>query len=71
VFPGKTIAMPDRSTDTVRLEPSDQVLIAAISGPTPKIVIIRFRLSVPRSDPTANSAAAAPDSAVSDGRRAK
>src|SRR5215472_17643263 len=30
-----------------------------------------FELSVPRSDPTANSAAAAPDSAVSDGRRVK
>ena len=28
----------------VRLERGDQVLIAAISGPTPKIVIIRFRL---------------------------
>jgi len=28
----------------VRVERGDQVLIAAISGPTPKIVIIRFRL---------------------------
>ena len=28
----------------LRLERGDQVLIAAISGPTPKIVIIRFRL---------------------------
>jgi hypothetical protein len=28
----------------VRLERGDQVLIAAISGPTPKIVIIRLRL---------------------------
>jgi hypothetical protein len=28
----------------VRLVSGDQVLIAAISGPTPKIVIIRFRL---------------------------
>ena len=27
-----------------RLERGDQVLIAAISGPTPKIAIIRFRL---------------------------
>ena len=44
MFPGKTIGMPDRSTDTVRLERGDQVLIAAISGPTPNIVIIRFRL---------------------------
>jgi hypothetical protein len=28
----------------VRLERGDQALIAAISGPTPKIVIIRLRL---------------------------
>jgi len=28
----------------LRLERGDQVLIAAISGPTPKIVIIRLRL---------------------------
>ena len=28
----------------LRLERGDQVLIAAINGPTPKIVIIRFRL---------------------------
>src|SRR5262245_55150226 len=34
-----------RQTDwRVRVERGDQVLIAAISGPTPKIVIIRFRL---------------------------
>src|SRR5258707_8389318 len=30
--------------DCARLERGDQVLIAAISGPTPKIVIIRLRL---------------------------
>jgi hypothetical protein len=28
----------------LRLEMGDQALIAAISGPAPKIVIIRFRL---------------------------
>jgi hypothetical protein len=28
----------------VRLERGDQALIAAISGPAPKIAIIRFRL---------------------------
>jgi len=28
----------------MRVERGDQVLIATISGPTPKIVIIRFRL---------------------------
>jgi len=39
----KTVWMPGRSTD-VWLERGDQVLIVAISGPTPKIVIIRFRL---------------------------
>jgi hypothetical protein len=34
-----------RQTDwRVRVKRGDQVLIAAISGATPKIVIIRFRL---------------------------
>ena len=35
--------MRGRSTDACGLN-EDQVLIAAIRGPTPKIVIIRFRL---------------------------
>jgi hypothetical protein len=43
VFPAVTVETPvvDRR---LRLKRGDQVLITAISGPTPKIVIIRLRL---------------------------
>ena len=39
MFPGQTVGCR-----VDRLPRGDQVLIAAISGPTPKIVIIRFRV---------------------------
>jgi hypothetical protein len=43
VFPSMTLGMlGDRLTRYMR--PGDQVLIAAISGPTPKIVVIHLRL---------------------------
>ena len=41
-FPGREGR--NRSVGARGLEQCDQVLIASISGPTPKIVIIRLRL---------------------------
>jgi hypothetical protein len=43
-FPAVTVETPVWSIGACGLKRGDQVLIAAISGPTPRIVIIRFRL---------------------------
>jgi hypothetical protein len=44
VFPGRDGRDAGWSDRRLRLERGDQVLIAAISGPTPRMVIIRLML---------------------------